>query len=475
MGEFQSPFFDGYALFIIDPVTFKIKDANDFAVSTYGYSREALQGMGIHDLEGENRYPDAAQEHHLEASLEERIWKHKTAAGEELYVQFTSHTFNYQGKPARLMVVHEVSEQVIDGEADGQKFPRVSSDRGERLPDESKYAYYRARLKELEGLFNATAVAAYVLDEEKKFIEVNDAAVALNGYSRDFLVGRTPDILSAPGKMDLRKNQDYFKKALAGTPQYLEQWGRRKNGNIFPAQVFLNPATYYGERVVVAISRDISEWYEAREKLKRSLEEKEVLLAEIHHRVKNNLAVITGLLELQQEGVEVEEAKEILIESQLRIHSIALVHETLYKSDNLSRISIDGYLKKLANVVAASVHHEPTEITVTVESDPVFLTINRAIPYALILNELLTNSYKHAFGDSDEAGTISIELRKRGYEIRLIFEDDGAGFPEDLDIEDPDSLGLTLIRTLSKQLRGTDAFENRAHGMRFTLVLGEDE
>src|SRR5699024_7332655 len=225
---------------------------------------------------------------------------------------------------------------------------------------------------------------------------------------------------------------------------------------------------------IFGIYVDISDRVAYEQKIEKSLKEKEVMLAEIHHRVKNNLAVITGLLELQQYKTEVESAKNILKESQLRIKSIALIHEKLYQNEDLSQVSIDIYLEELISIISDSMIAEATDVTLNIDATAASLTINQAIPCGLILNELITNAYKHAFEEREE-GIISISLDSRDDKFYLMVEDNGSGIPDSVDMKNPKSLGITLIKTLSKQLDGKYKFINKDAGMRFTLQFDIDK
>src|SRR5699024_1877828 len=150
---------------------------------------------------------------------------------------------------------------------------------------------------------------------------------------------------------------------------------------------------------------------EVEEKVKESLREKEVLLSEIHHRVKNNLAVISGLLELQAYNTDSRAVVDALKESQMRINTIAIIHEKLYQHEDLAAIAFDSYLKELTEIIVDSLRDGSTKIDIHIEADPIELTINQAIPCGLILNELITNAYKHAFSDSKK-GNITVLLQR---------------------------------------------------------------
>lgn len=202
------------------------------------------------------------------------------------------------------------------------------------------------------------------------------------------------------------------------------------------------------------ISRDITERKKWEEKIKASLIEKEVLLREIHHRVKNNLAVIQGLLRIQSHHVQNDVLSRILEETQHRIRSMALGHELLYQSENLSDIKISRYLGNLLShlMVSFSIVGKKIEINKAIEEVP--LGIDTAVPLGLILTELISNCYQHAFPKRSHGG-IAVSLRFLGDEnLELVVKDDGVGIPEDMDFDESTSLGYHLIRIFVKQLNG---------------------
>lgn len=205
--------------------------------------------------------------------------------------------------------------------------------------------------------------------------------------------------------------------------------------------------------------------------IKKTLAEKEILLQELHHRVKNNLAVIVGYFNLKLNGTENEEAKAILLESRNHVNSMALIHNRLYKTGNFSEIDFTTYLKDLLREIQESYPFLAETVTVKSHIDDIKLNLNTAVPCALIMNELLTNCYKHAFRNHN-AGLIQIDLRiRKNNEVVLSVKDNGVGLKEDFD--QFDSLGLSVIHGLSEQLNGTCRFFNDG-GTCFTLVFNKD-
>jgi two-component sensor histidine kinase/ABC-type amino acid transport substrate-binding protein len=198
------------------------------------------------------------------------------------------------------------------------------------------------------------------------------------------------------------------------------------------------------------LERELEEKSKIEKNLKKSIEEKEVLLAEIHHRVKNNLAITSSLFQLEMMHVEEDKIVDLLSNSVMRIKSIAMVHEKLYESKDFKSIPFHVYLTEILPKIENKYNFNK-RIKVHKDVDIIHLNINLAIPAALLINELVTNSFKHAFPDQN-TGVIVINLKSRGDKVQLSVEDDGIGLPEFIDPEDRSSVGFMLINTLSKQL-----------------------
>jgi len=203
---------------------------------------------------------------------------------------------------------------------------------------------------------------------------------------------------------------------------------------------------------LVGTVRDISTRKKHEVQTQKSLKEKQTLLEEIHHRVKNNLAVVSSLLELQKNEAS-DGVRSILQDTQSRIHSIAMIHEKLYKTETLSEIDIREYIGDFTKMIANSFNSDQKDITITKEVQSFTLDITKAVPVGLILNELLNNAYKHGFSDA-ESGELRITLRKEDEESVLRVADNGKGLPDDFSLTDQQSLGMTLIQTLTNQLEG---------------------
>ncbi|REL37978.1 PAS domain S-box protein [Rhodohalobacter sp. SW132] len=449
-------------------------------------------------------------------------------------------------------------------------------------------------LESYQSLFDCINDSMYIQDVDGTFIEVNKEVENTTGYSKEEIIGKDPSFLAAPGKVDMEDANRKFKKALTGKPQSFRWWGKKKNGEIYPKDIKLSQGNFFGQDVVIAVARDVTEQVRREEELKRneelfeqlfrnsplgiamlnrdseivqvndsfesmfgysedeivgenlddlivpeseieeakalsdrkttftltkrrktksgelidvfiygvpvvidgetiaiygiytditdriraedkvkqSLEEKEILLAEIHHRVKNNLAVITGLLELQFHNLESAEAKSALRDSQMRINSMALIHEKLYQNESLSNIDFGVYIDELVRVIVKSHSKEGVNVNVKMEADPIDLPITKAIPCGLIINEIVTNSMKYAFPADHENPEIAIQLKQKNGGAQILISDNGIGLEKPFEQMGGNSLGTLLIRTLSSQLEAemdVDGSDGTCYKLSFDL------
>lgn len=205
----------------------------------------------------------------------------------------------------------------------------------------------------------------------------------------------------------------------------------------------------------------------AEEKIKESLNEKEILLREIHHRVKNNMQVISSLLNLQSRYIEDEEDRNIFKESQNRVRSMAIVHEMLYQSPDLARINLGDYIKNLTKFLCQSYSARNRNIELETHIEDIQMEIDTAIPLGLIINELVSNSLKHAFV-TGQKGQIMVGVQSTDDEFMITVSDNGRGFPEELDFKKTKTLGLQLVNTLINQIKGEIELE-RDGGTKFII------
>ncbi len=217
----------------------------------------------------------------------------------------------------------------------------------------------------------------------------------------------------------------------------------------------------------------INQYKKETEKVKSSLKEKEVLLREIHHRVKNNLQVISSLLSLQSQYVKDKDALQMFKETQDRVYSMALAHEKLYQSENLAEINCRDYIKRLADGLYHSYGVSPKDIELEMDVKNISLNIDRAIPCGLVINELISNALKHAFPShwsEKKKIKISVNQKKNG-KIILIVKDNGIGIPKELDFRKTKSLGLQLVIALAEEQLGGKIILNRKEGTEFRISL----
>ncbi|MBF0495241.1 MAG: PAS domain S-box protein [Deltaproteobacteria bacterium] len=303
--------------------------------------------------------------------------------------------------------------------------------------------------RKYRAYINESPTAIFVATGDGRFLEVNQAACRLTGYSTEELLRMTILDLLASGKGDLVQSR--FKDIQRNRRIMDEvELRRRDGGSIY---VILNAASLSNDRYI-AFCQDITERKRAEEIIKASLKEKEVMLREIHHRVKNNLQIIIGLLNLQGEYSKDAHVASLLGECRNRIKTMASVHEKLYRAHNLAGIDLSDYIDGLIGTAFISYGTIAGKVRIEMKIEDISLGIDTAVPFGLILNELISNCLKHAFPGTRK-GTISISLRViNADQLELVVADDGVGLPAGLDLNRTSSLGWELITGLTRQIKG---------------------
>ncbi|MFT5182886.1 MAG: PAS domain S-box-containing protein [Flavobacteriales bacterium] len=252
---------------------------------------------------------------------------------------------------------------------------------------------------------------------------------------------------------DLYQNQlKSFDLAFKGKPQEFELPLINSNGRPIWLQAFLNPVILDGKlEEISCLTYDITDRIEIDRKIRDSLKEKEVLLQEVHHRVKNNLQVISSILNLQSSYVTDVKTLEILSESQNRIKSMSYIHESLYQTADFSAVDFPDYLDTLVRNLVHSYSITSGHVEVIASYDEVALSLDQSIPCGLIINELVSNAMKYAYINCDEP-KLFVELNKSGNKVSFLVADNGIGLPADFKYEESDSLGIQLVYTLVEQL-----------------------
>ena len=308
-----------------------------------------------------------------------------------------------------------------------------------------------------------------LMDDTGRYTYLNQTHVEMFGYNHpDELLGGTWRRLYSD------KEIERFKKEAAPELVNTGKWrgtviAIRRDGSTFSQEVSLTQIEGGG---LVCVCRDITDRIVAEQFILNSLKEKEVMLKEIHHRVKNNMQIVSSLLNLQLDHLQDETARTMFIESQNRIASMALVHEKLYQSNDLSRIDFTDYLRDLTENLAGILGAHARNISFVLKCADINLGIDTAIPCGLIINELVSNAYKHGFPKGGPGQvTLSLEPLADG-RLQLEVADNGRGIPADFDLRKTKPLGMQLVHTLVQQLRGTLEIK-RESGSRFIICLQE--
>ncbi len=291
---------------------------------------------------------------------------------------------------------------------------------------------------------------------ENNFISYANPAAAkmLGAGSPDVLLGMSPVDLVKPQITELAKKRMQNVGKGKANPM-VEMDMIRFDGK--PCTIWSTsvPVTIGGKPAVILLGQDITDRKEVEQKLRDSLKEKELLLQEVHHRVKNNMAVISSLVKLQAYTFDDPKVLAAFRETQSRILSMALVHEKLYRSRNLSQIDFNDYIRDLGAQIAHSIEFRHARVKLEFHIREVNLDINAAIPCGMLVNELLSNAYKYAFPNDGEGQVdISMEREEQNNSYRLIVSDNGVGLPEDAETSGEATFGFQLINLLVQQLDG---------------------
>lgn len=410
-------------------------DVNRAAIAHYGYSKDEFLSMTINDITTieQPNLADSSESGVIVGEINENghYPNHRKKNGDVIKVKVESSEIEYENRTAELVLINDVTE---------------------KLREEKK-----RRL--LESVVTNTTESVAILDispeaPHPRIVYVNGGFQEMTGYNEDDVRNRSLSILSGeetdPEQIKVMEEAIREKK-----PAEVELINYRKDGQPFWTEISIVPVedSKGNYSHMVAIGRDITERKESEKKLQESLSEKEVLLAEIHHRVKNNLALVSGMLQMQVFDEENEEVINKLNNSMLRVETMASIHQLLYESSSFSRLEFSKIINKLIKATHDS-FSSGKDIDIEIETEPFELNINQAVPCSLIINEVITNVYKHAFKNRQK-GWIKALLRCDGDLVTFRLEDDGNGLPDDFDIDDLSSLGTKIITALVKQLNGT--------------------
>ncbi len=336
----------------------------------------------------------------------------------------------------------------------------------EKLSSKIDRIFAQERLKQSEkrweSLVKNDPDLIQTLDDEGNIKFINQAGANMLGFDDpDEIIGKNYFDLIVLEEDKKQFTNQRIKNVLDGNEIESHIFKiRDSNGKLLYLESQAVPITLdNGERGLQQVASDVTDRVEYERELKESLKEKETLLQEVHHRVKNNLAVVSGMLQLQVFNTEDKTVQSLLGDSQKRIQTMALIHEKLYQSESLSNIDFGVYVEDLIrNVQTVSSANE--EIGIDLEYDSFNLNVNQAVPCALILNEIISNAYEHAFTDQKE-GTVNISLKESDETIHVRISDNGKGLPSTFDEKQEQSMGFTIIKTLIKQLNADFEVKNK--------------
>ena len=306
----------------------------------------------------------------------------------------------------------------------------------------------------LSAIINNTNDIILSIDNNFRLIEFNDILKywVKKAFNIDLKEGMS--VFDTLHPVYHKQTKEIYKRVFKGESVNAVQKYGKEGGEIF-FETNYNPITTAGKITGIAIfSRDITHQKKSEEDILKSLKEKDVLLKEVHHRVKNNLQVISSILNLQTAYLKDKATINILKECQNRIKTMAFIHESLYQNKDFSQINFSEYIVTLVKNLFYSFEANQQKIRANFDVEPILLNLDTSIPCGLIINELVSNALKYAFKDRDE-GVVFIELKKIGGKIKMVVADNGRGIPEDINYKNTETLGLQLVNTLTEQINGS--------------------
>jgi PAS domain S-box-containing protein len=439
-------------MIVATDIDFNINEFNSAAEATFGYVREEVMGKPLAILFSDNQeVMKVVQRITDDGSLANEIINRKKDG--TFFISFLSASL-IKNEKGETMGAMGVSRDITSLKKAEEEL-RLSEERHRAIYDQAYIGISR-------------------IAKMGRFLLVNERLCDMLGYNAEELYKKTFYELGV---------QDEVEESLVEWDQLLsgkiknfsrEQTYVRKDGELLSANVTVslvrdanNSPNYF-----VAVFEDITERKEHELQLEESIKEKEVLLKEVHHRVKNNMQVISSILNLQSSYIDDETALSILRESQDRIKSMSFVHESLYQSKTLSEVNFSEYIKNIAGNLFHSYGRPEGGISLQFELEEVFLNLDTSIPCGLIINEVVSNSLKYAF-EGMAKGIIKIEFSKLADgSLKLIVGDDGIGLPSNFDIENAETLGLQLVTTLVTQVSGVLEIKTN-NGTQFCIVFKE--
>ena len=304
----------------------------------------------------------------------------------------------------------------------------------------------------MQATINAIPDLMFEVDEEGRFYDYNAPYPDALYVPPERFIGKTVEEV-LPSEVAARIMEALKEAAEKGIHRGMTYQITLPDGKKYYELSIAKKTTPNSEPHYIALARDITERKEANQQIAKALKEKEILIKEIHHRVKNNLIVMSSLLNLQADYVKDKASYGMFMESKDRARSMALIHERLYQSADLREIDFGDYIRSLAMELYRTYVSNPEIIKINLDLESVMVDINTAIPCGLIINELVTNAFKHAF-PQNITGEVNIKFHTKDGNCILKVSDNGIGLPHDIDLKNSESLGLKLVNVLAGQIDG---------------------
>ncbi len=471
-------------------------DANPATLKLFGYQTEEVTSLSFQDLLDPEELPRAQQtlEELAKTGRQRSMTEFRVRRKDGSYVDLetTSSVIMHEGRPYAVQgIARDITERKRLEQELRQGYQSLAA-----LNDLLSLSLAQAPMNDLlqRALERVTQVPWLGVEPRGAIFLVEPGGEVLRMQAQ---VGLTPPVLAAcarvpfgrclcgrvaeqgaflyADRVDERHEIDYEGMMPHGHVCVPIKSGNRVLGVV---NMYVQEGHVLGERqmeflqAVADVLAGIIDRRRAEEQIKAALEEKTVLLKEVHHRVKNNMQVISSMLRLQSGYLSDPQALEVFQECQNRVRSMALIHESLYESGNLARVGIADYVRTLASQLFHSYRLHTPGVEVQVEVEDLYLGVDTAIPCGLILNELITNSLRHAFPDG-RSGRVSVGLHRQNGRYVMFVRDTGVGLPPDFDVNSSPTLGLQLVRTLTEQLEGSMEVQTGAQGTQFTINFAE--
>ncbi|MDY7028182.1 MAG: PAS domain S-box protein [Spirochaetota bacterium] len=431
-------------ILILDSQTGRIVDVNNTALKFYGRDKDTLCGMTFSDVSPSSFLADGSMLTRIVQSGKYFFQDmHESGNGSVRNVAVFSGVITIKGSERIYLIVQDTTNMML-------------LERDLYLRD---YAIKNAAI----GIFQ-------IADPDGSIAYVNSLACEQLGYSREEL--SSLKIFDIDPSFTEERWTEQRNLVHAGRVRTYESMHRRKDGSEFPVEVSISSLTYEGKVYLFAFFRDITARKKAENELVDSLEQKEVLLREVHHRVKNNLAVINSLIFLEMNELPDDAGlQKALYKTRDRIQVMGMIHNMLYHDQNLSQLEFGPFLQQLTTQLHDS-YADSDRVSLSLHLSDVYLDVTRAVPLGIIVNEALTNALLHAF-PAPRRGTVAVRLESvSGNGYRMAVEDDGVGLPDDFFNGKKETLGMQLIHTLSRQIEAELSIRNEK-GTAVEIVIPE--